>query len=118
MSHAGSSLWEADPEKDNVRSCLRPDNEIYMQALSETPGKASGHFSGEDEHDYQTTLEMPDGSTRRTSNWLPVDPKAGFTIGSHSRKRSDHPSFMHLEDMEDIQEAFISPNTAGWKYDG
>ncbi|KAB8233416.1 uncharacterized protein BDW43DRAFT_87021 [Aspergillus alliaceus] len=28
-----------------------------------------------------TPLEMPDGSTRFTSNWLPVDPEGGFTIG-------------------------------------
>lgn len=118
MSHAGSSVWEADPERDNVRSCLHPDNEMYMQAVSETPGMASGHSSGEDEDDYQTTLEMPDGSTRRTSNWLPVDLQAGFTIGSRFRKRTGHPSFIHLEDMGNIQEAFISPTAAGWKYDG
>ncbi|OGM46502.1 hypothetical protein ABOM_004512 [Aspergillus bombycis] len=34
----------------------------------------------EAEHDIFTPLEMPDGSTRFTSNWLPVDPSGGFTI--------------------------------------
>lgn len=29
-----------------------------------------------------TPLEMPDGSTRFTANWLPVDPQGGFTIRS------------------------------------
>jgi len=101
-----------------VRSPLPSENETYMQALSEISGMASGYFSGQDEYGYPTTLEMPDGSTRRTSNWLPVDPQAGFTIGSHSRKRDYHTKFMHLEHVEDIQEAFISPNTAGWQYDG
>ncbi|KAB8264566.1 hypothetical protein BDV32DRAFT_145251 [Aspergillus pseudonomiae] len=32
------------------------------------------------EQDIFTPLEMPDGSTRFTSNWLPVDPSGGFTI--------------------------------------
>lgn len=31
-----------------------------------------------------TPLEMPDGSTRFTANWLPVDPQGGFTIRSPS----------------------------------
>ncbi|KAL4791389.1 hypothetical protein BDV19DRAFT_370532 [Aspergillus venezuelensis] len=29
-----------------------------------------------------TPLEMPDGTTRFTANWLPVDPQGGFTIRS------------------------------------
>lgn len=28
-----------------------------------------------------TPLEMPDGSTRFTANWLPVDPTGGLTVG-------------------------------------
>lgn len=27
-----------------------------------------------------TPLEMPDGSTRMTANWLPVDPDGGFMV--------------------------------------
>ncbi|RJE23023.1 hypothetical protein PHISCL_04628 [Aspergillus sclerotialis] len=38
----------------------------------------SGKRASED--DCLTPLEMPDGSMRLTSNWLPVDPKGGFTI--------------------------------------
>jgi hypothetical protein len=54
---------------------------------------------------------MPDGSTRFTSNWLPVDPDAGFTIGS-----SAMPGFgdeMHFGDMEN---AFFAskPAASAW----
>ncbi|KAH1554914.1 hypothetical protein KXX57_004749, partial [Aspergillus fumigatus] len=35
-----------------------------------------------DDEDALTPLEMPDGSTRFTANWLPVDPTGGFTIDS------------------------------------
>ncbi|KAJ5290720.1 Eukaryotic translation initiation factor 3 subunit B [Penicillium atrosanguineum] len=109
VSH-GSGLWETDYD----RSSLSATTETYVQALkNESQATAPGYFSGEDEDDYPTTLEMPDGSTRRTSNWLPVDPQAGFTIGSHT-----FPSYTRFEHMEDVQKAFISPNTAGWKYDG
>lgn len=34
------------------------------------------------DEDALTPLEMPDGSTRFTANWLPVDPTGGFTIDS------------------------------------
>lgn len=105
-----SGLWETDYD----RSSLPATTETYVQApKSESQGTASGYFSGEEEDDYPTTLEMPDGSTRRTSNWLPVDPQAGFTIGCHTI-----PSYTRFEGMEDIQQAFISPNTAEWTYDG
>ncbi|RDW70687.1 uncharacterized protein DSM5745_08198 [Aspergillus mulundensis] len=40
-----------------------------------------------------TPLEMPDGSTRFTANWLPVDPQGGFTIRSPSR----HPMGVNLD---------------------
>ncbi|PYH49864.1 uncharacterized protein BP01DRAFT_378473 [Aspergillus saccharolyticus JOP 1030-1] len=62
-----------------------------------------------------TPLEMPDGSTRFTANWLPVDPEAGFTI----RDPSVGP-FSHLHDdpldMDSMmgcyaQNAFISVPT-------
>lgn len=117
MSHASSGLWETDFERDNAQSFLPATTETYMQAPSESQGTAPGYSSGEDEDNYPTILEMPDGSTRRTSNWLPVDPQAGFTIDSHTRERG-HSSYMHLECVEDVQGAFISPNTAGWKYEG
>ncbi|PWY87539.1 hypothetical protein BO70DRAFT_287762 [Aspergillus heteromorphus CBS 117.55] len=34
----------------------------------------------DEEENGLTPLEMPDGSTRFTTNWLPVDPEGGFTI--------------------------------------
>ncbi|KAL4999339.1 hypothetical protein BDV10DRAFT_57670 [Aspergillus recurvatus] len=42
-----------------------------------------------------TPLEMPDGTTRFTANWLPVDPQGGFTI----RPPSHHPISMDLDPM-------------------
>ncbi|KAL6237133.1 hypothetical protein BDW75DRAFT_249409 [Aspergillus navahoensis] len=42
-----------------------------------------------------TPLEMPDGTTRFTANWLPVDPEGGFTI----RPPSYHPIGMDLDPM-------------------
>ncbi|KAL4988178.1 hypothetical protein BDW68DRAFT_98330 [Aspergillus falconensis] len=42
-----------------------------------------------------TPLEMPDGTTRFTANWLPVDPEGGFTI----RPPSHHPNGMDLDPM-------------------
>ncbi|PTU23540.1 hypothetical protein P175DRAFT_0491890 [Aspergillus ochraceoroseus IBT 24754] len=33
-----------------------------------------------DDDEHLIPLEMPDGTTRFTSNWLPVDPQGGFTI--------------------------------------
>ncbi|KAJ5670825.1 uncharacterized protein N7477_006188 [Penicillium maclennaniae] len=108
MSHA-AGLWETEYD----RASLPATTETYVQALeSESQGTAPDHFIREDEDGYPTTLEMPDGSTRRTSNWLPVDPQAGFTINSHAIA-----SYTQLECMEDFQNAFISPKTAGWTYD-
>ncbi|KAJ5541827.1 hypothetical protein N7494_006903 [Penicillium frequentans] len=62
-----------------------------------------------------TMLEMPDGSSRKTSNWLPVDPEAGFTIGSCSFP--DGPDF-HFEGLHDIREAFIPSGSSQWTYTG
>lgn len=68
-----------------------------------------------DDEDLPTMLEMPDGSSRKTSNWLPVDPEAGFTIGSSSYP--DGPD-MQLAELHDIQAAFISSNPPQWMYTG
>jgi hypothetical protein len=37
----------------------------------------------EEQDEHLTPLEMPDGSTRLTGNWLPVDPVAGFTFDTN-----------------------------------
>ncbi|KAJ5644444.1 hypothetical protein N7507_010455 [Penicillium longicatenatum] len=68
-----------------------------------------------DNEDFPTMLEMPDGSSRKTSNWLPVDPEAGFTIGSGSYP--DGPGF-HLEGLHGIREAFIPSASSQWTYTG
>ncbi|BCR96884.1 uncharacterized protein AKAW2_30203A [Aspergillus luchuensis] len=39
-----------------------------------------------------TPLEMPDGSTRFTANWLPVDPEGGFTIRAPPTARKPEPN--------------------------
>ncbi|GES58757.1 hypothetical protein ATEIFO6365_0004090800 [Aspergillus terreus] len=54
-----------------------------------------------------TPLEMPDGSTRFTSNWLPVDPEGGFTI--HTAATATTPfSPCPLEYPDSMPAAFIS----------
>ncbi|KAL4861457.1 hypothetical protein BDV12DRAFT_180270 [Aspergillus spectabilis] len=45
-----------------------------------------------------TPLEMPDGTTRFTANWLPVDPQGGFTIRPPAHH---HPADLDLEMMMD-----------------
>ena len=55
--------------------------------------------------DYFTPLEMPDGSTRLTSNWLPVDPEAGFTIAAPE------------EQFQDMKFAFFPSEPTAWSYD-
>lgn len=52
-----------------------------------------------------TPLEMPDGSTRLTSNWLPVDPEAGFTIAAPE------------EEFQDMKFAFFPSEPTACSYD-
>ncbi|KAL3456478.1 hypothetical protein BJX64DRAFT_294028 [Aspergillus heterothallicus] len=49
-----------------------------------------------------TPLEMPDGSTRFTANWLPVDPQGGFTI----RPPAHHMHFIELDPLMDYDTHF------------
>ncbi|GKZ19424.1 hypothetical protein AbraIFM66951_011034 [Aspergillus brasiliensis] len=68
-----------------------------------------------------TPLEMPDGSTRFTANWLPVDPEGGFTIRAPSTARKSEPSgdsnhriAQDTGDYHFAQHAFISiPTVTG-----
>ncbi|KAL5359244.1 hypothetical protein BJX96DRAFT_148049 [Aspergillus floccosus] len=55
-----------------------------------------------------TPLEMPDGSTRFTSNWLPVDPEGGFTIHAAATATPSPFSPCPLEYPDSVPEAFIS----------
>ncbi|KAF7597394.1 hypothetical protein BBP40_006337 [Aspergillus hancockii] len=62
-----------------------------------------------DEDDLFTPLEMPDGSTRFTSNWLPVDPEGGFTIGMPSDYADYSGDGAGFDPMAGIgREAFLS----------
>lgn len=109
----------ADRDREDLRSSRSPNN-----GATTRPTVSHNAFDGyspcmTDENDDRTTLEMPDGSTRMSSNWLPVDLTAGFTIGSHSTRHvHEKGNCLHLEELADIREAFISTSTAKWAYDG
>ncbi|OGE47981.1 hypothetical protein PENARI_c034G06029 [Penicillium arizonense] len=128
-SHA--SAWEeSDRERDEglhistfgVDLNTHGQDQGHVQSRCQTQAHTSPRRYSEysthrvDEEEALTPLEMPDGSTRFTSNWLPVDPDAGFTIGS-----AGIPGFgdeMHFGDMTN---AFFVSNTAvapAWGYDG
>ncbi|KAJ5675439.1 hypothetical protein N7462_008336 [Penicillium macrosclerotiorum] len=110
MSHSSFGRWETDPESDDMQSSGSPHVSPHIQAHSYYP-----HPSSID--DCPTTLEMPDGSTRRTSNWLPVDSSAGFTIGPEYSAPRHGESDPHMQDFHDIQSAFFPTPSAGWAYD-
>ncbi|KAJ5989643.1 hypothetical protein N7481_004853 [Penicillium waksmanii] len=113
MSH--SSHWESEYE-DKER-----DRETYTRSPYTAPephrleNEAGDYFSRGvdvnshvhvhvDESECETVLEMPDGTTRRTANWLPVDSSAGFTIGPEQRGLyKDRPQM----EFEDIQGGFF-----------
>ncbi|PYH73314.1 uncharacterized protein BO88DRAFT_421715 [Aspergillus vadensis CBS 113365] len=68
-----------------------------------------------------TPLEMPDGSTRFTANWLPVDPEGGFTIRApptarksepNSNSNSNHQMTQDTGDYLFARNAFISIPTS------
>ncbi|KAL2830377.1 hypothetical protein BJY01DRAFT_254694 [Aspergillus pseudoustus] len=61
--------------------------------------RTKAHAEGKDT---LTPLEMPDGSTRFTANWLPVDPQGGFTI----RPPAQHMHFIELDPLMDYDTHF------------
>lgn len=62
------------------------------------------------EDDSLTPLEMPDGSLRMSSNWMPVDTSAGFIIGSRSSThRLKRVHGLHMDPSLDVLEAFMRP---------
>ncbi|KAI9931412.1 hypothetical protein ASPWEDRAFT_169743 [Aspergillus wentii DTO 134E9] len=60
-------------------------------------------LASDNTEDCLTPLEMPDGTTRLTSNWLPVDPEGGFTIGG---PYDDNP--LDMDPLAYGKNAFIS----------
>ncbi|KAE8344726.1 hypothetical protein BDV24DRAFT_171299 [Aspergillus arachidicola] len=61
------------------RSSVPDRDQEQPQPQSQSPYQEPDLESDQDQ-DIFTPLEMPDGSTRFTSNWLPVDSSGGFTI--------------------------------------
>lgn len=98
-SHA-SSKWDAEHDQDDAQS--------YHTSTAHTHVPGSSYFSdGTDRDDDITTLEMPDGSTRLSSNWLPVDSSVGFTIGSTSSQGHYRNDPLDAVDLRDMQSAFF-----------
>ncbi|KAK1145056.1 hypothetical protein N8T08_004485 [Aspergillus melleus] len=85
--------------------------ECHAQMMDLPEAFAPAGASDEDEG--LTPLEMPDGSTRFTANWLPVDPQGGFTIGSPEKPRSaaGAGNLFDLEFMNYRKEAFITTDS-------
>ncbi|KAJ5229209.1 hypothetical protein N7489_009917 [Penicillium chrysogenum] len=119
-SHASSSVWEGEPDREDAQY-MQFDfgpSDFGASALDtqyqpgQTHSLSSPHrrHSGIDE-ECLTPLEMPDGSTRMTSNWLPVDPDAGFAIGSATMVDEDVAAF------QDMKHAFFPAVPAAWSYD-
>ena len=118
MTYTSSSRWEADQDGDDVQSLPWSDISSSSQAMA-ADNWSSGNCAWKQDEDCMDTLEMPDGSTRKTSNWLPVDPKAGFTIGSSSSQNQPRlDTSMHADGLFNIQEALLSPDSARWTYHG
>ncbi|KAJ5171196.1 uncharacterized protein N7500_003979, partial [Penicillium coprophilum] len=114
-SHASSAGWdvEAENEDSHYKFDFGPSGlDAQYQAPSQTHTLSSPHhqYSRKDE-ECLTPLEMPDGSTRMTSNWLPVDPEAGFAIGSAMMMNEDVFAF------QDVKHAFFPSAPAAWSYD-
>lgn len=109
---APSMMWETDPESEDMRGFRSPTS-----AIIEAP--SFDFFPDLIDDVCLTPLEMPDGSLRMSSNWLPVDTTAGFIIGSHIDPDKDASNqHMEMESLDGIRDAFISINSAGWKFDG
>lgn len=57
-----------------------------------------------------TPLEMPDGTTRLTANWLPVDPEGGCTIGGDTMNPPDETSPFSLGPLQQDNGVFLHGN--------
>ncbi|KAJ5702747.1 hypothetical protein N7488_010295 [Penicillium malachiteum] len=121
FSHLTYNQWEVDRDRDEFRSpsisdAMSDAHSVKKSRNGSTWSTTCHPFTADD---YPAVLEMPDGSTRRNSNWLPVDPNAGFTIGSCSYSDGRDPKDCFAgEEIHDIQDAFISHGSAQWIYDG
>lgn len=112
-SHASFGRWDTDHDSEDMQSSRSPDTPNTNATMSDRFAYASSSHHMEEE-EYPTTLEMPDGSTRRTSNWLPVDASAGFTIGADQLGPAQEEHEMH--NFHEMQGAFIPADPIGWTY--
>ncbi|PYH96437.1 hypothetical protein BO71DRAFT_176245 [Aspergillus ellipticus CBS 707.79] len=69
-------------------------------------------LDADDEESGLTPLEMPDGSTRFTTNWLPVDPEGGFTIRAPQPPRVRHHDAPNHAFCSDPADAYHFPHDA------
>lgn len=102
MSH--SSRWESDHEDQYTRSPQTATESHHGLLPSHNIGDYLSQAWKSDDDESFATLEMPDGTIRRTSNWLPVDSSAGITIGTDSRDQYDP---FHMEEFHDMKGAFF-----------
>lgn len=119
-SQASSSGWEGEAEHDDTQYMqfdFGPSNfgasapDAQYQAHVQTHSLSSPHRrQSRIDDECLAPLEMPDGSTRMTSNWLPVDPDAGFAIGS-SMVMNDDVAF------QDMEHAFFPSVPRAWSYE-
>ncbi|RMJ28615.1 hypothetical protein PHISP_00472 [Aspergillus sp. HF37] len=80
-------------------------------AVTQPKQRASAAHNWAPEEGDLTPLEMPDGSTRLTANWLPVDPEGGFVIaepGVESAANGEMSDGFDTEMLSHAKDAFIS----------
>lgn len=113
-SHDSSSGWEGDAEREALD--LRSTDSSPPKLHFRTPREPVYYYQQmADEDDNLIPLEMPDGSTRFTGNWLPVDPGVGFTIGSCvHRDPSEDGNHLGMKAFHLDTIAFTPPNSAAW----
>ncbi|GFF82842.1 hypothetical protein IFM53868_03611 [Aspergillus udagawae] len=86
----GMHFYKLPDRLDSFQSVPHPPRHVHPPPPHHYPHPQTHRVNNnnthreEDEADALTPLEMPDGSTRFTANWLPVDPTGGFTIDSPS----------------------------------
>lgn len=99
-----SSGWDIE----QGTSVPSPNNNLETYSIPSNQSTNASSPRNAQKEDWLTPLEMPDGSTRMTSNWLPVDPTAGFTIGSHGHRSACDAEFPSVDGFQDIPNAFIT----------
>ncbi|KAI2740638.1 hypothetical protein DTO013E5_8517 [Penicillium roqueforti] len=119
-SHASSSGWEGEVDYEDFQYMQFDFGPGFATSALESPYQAHGqthslssprHQHSRIEEECLTPLEMPDGSTRMTSNWLPVDPDAGSAINFSVIMNEDVAAF------QDMKHAFFPSVPAAWSYD-